>query len=579
MSDYKTLQPFRYWCQKVLPLVYDDSLSYYELLCKVVNYLNNTIEDVNTLSGDVNSLHTAYIELQNYVNSYFANLDVQQEINNKLDEMASDGTLTSVIKSINDFRYSTIVEPKLSDNLVTTFTGTNWSGDLSSGLVYNGNGDSGDVLTLPIVSGELNTLYLVSFKTTRIDLVDSFAINMGGYDFATYNGTDIFNFGLLNLNNKVTLKPTSAFNGNKIYNISVQKIIDNRIPTFVIYDKENGNKILHEVYYGTNYYVGSGGLLSLRNSGNVIIGDKSGDNITTGYWNVGVGENVMHENTVGNRNVAIGENALGTSRVGDRNVCIGSFSGYQLKQPTSNVLIGSDVMYTKENGSENVGIGRSAMSEAEGNKNVCIGAYAGGQVNSDNNVIIGNSAGTSIKNNGNNVLIGVTCGRYLDSANNVGIGANVLFPLNGTDNQINIGNHILANRNDKFTQIGYSKEYVRRSQLFGNNAALAIVNPDNIASLETYGKDGRYIGAVDIKAMDTVGTVFAAVSGKIGDTYLTQVYGNNGTAPINILDFWGANLVLKITDKPTSDIQVGTLNFDGDNLEIYTTTGWKKITP
>ena len=44
---------FRFWCQKVLPLVYDDSLSYYELLCKVVDYLNNTIDDVNTLGTDV----------------------------------------------------------------------------------------------------------------------------------------------------------------------------------------------------------------------------------------------------------------------------------------------------------------------------------------------------------------------------------------------------------------------------------------------------------------------------------------------------------------------------------------------
>ena len=63
LGDYKTLQPFRYWCQKVLPLVYDDSLSYYELLCKVVDYLNKTMEDVETLHGDVTSLHTAYTEL------------------------------------------------------------------------------------------------------------------------------------------------------------------------------------------------------------------------------------------------------------------------------------------------------------------------------------------------------------------------------------------------------------------------------------------------------------------------------------------------------------------------------------
>ena len=97
LGNYKTLQPFRYWCQKVLPLVYDDSLSYYELLCKVVDYLNKTMEDVETLHGDVNNLHTAYEELQNYVNAYFSSLDVQQEINNKLDNMATSGELTTII--------------------------------------------------------------------------------------------------------------------------------------------------------------------------------------------------------------------------------------------------------------------------------------------------------------------------------------------------------------------------------------------------------------------------------------------------------------------------------------------------
>lgn len=98
LGNYRSLQPFRFWCQKVLPLVYDDSLSYYELLCKVVDYLNKTMEDVETLHGDVTGLHEAYVKLQGYVNDYFDNLDVQVEINNKLDAMASDGTLLEVIK-------------------------------------------------------------------------------------------------------------------------------------------------------------------------------------------------------------------------------------------------------------------------------------------------------------------------------------------------------------------------------------------------------------------------------------------------------------------------------------------------
>lgn len=100
LGNYKTLQPFRYWCQKVLPLVYDDSLSYYELLCKVVDYLNKTMEDVETLHGDVTNIHTAYDELQSYVNNYFSTLDVQVEINNKLDEMAKNGELSEIINNM-----------------------------------------------------------------------------------------------------------------------------------------------------------------------------------------------------------------------------------------------------------------------------------------------------------------------------------------------------------------------------------------------------------------------------------------------------------------------------------------------
>lgn len=102
LGNYKTLQPFRYWCQKVLPLVYDDSLSYYELLCKVVDYLNKAMEDVETLNGDVTNLHTAYDKLQSYVNNYFSTLDVQEEINNKLDNMAESGELYEIIRRYTD---------------------------------------------------------------------------------------------------------------------------------------------------------------------------------------------------------------------------------------------------------------------------------------------------------------------------------------------------------------------------------------------------------------------------------------------------------------------------------------------
>lgn len=97
LEPYKETGCFRFWCQKVLPLVYDDSLSYYELLCKVVNYLNDVIENVDGLKIDIDKLLATYGELENYVNNYFNNLDAQKEINTKLDSMVSDGTLAEII--------------------------------------------------------------------------------------------------------------------------------------------------------------------------------------------------------------------------------------------------------------------------------------------------------------------------------------------------------------------------------------------------------------------------------------------------------------------------------------------------
>lgn len=47
--EINSTEKLRFWCQKVLPLVYDDSLSYYEVLCKIANTLNILIDNNNKL--------------------------------------------------------------------------------------------------------------------------------------------------------------------------------------------------------------------------------------------------------------------------------------------------------------------------------------------------------------------------------------------------------------------------------------------------------------------------------------------------------------------------------------------------
>lgn len=81
--DYK-IKKFRFWCQKVLPLVYDDSLSYYEVLCKVVEYINNLIETDNEIFATIDAMKADIKILQDWVDNFDNNAEkVLREIIDK----------------------------------------------------------------------------------------------------------------------------------------------------------------------------------------------------------------------------------------------------------------------------------------------------------------------------------------------------------------------------------------------------------------------------------------------------------------------------------------------------------------
>lgn len=72
-GDYRNLTEFRFWCFKVLPLVYDDELSYYEVICKCVDYINNLIENDKAISNDVEKLKQELKQVQEWINNYDTN--------------------------------------------------------------------------------------------------------------------------------------------------------------------------------------------------------------------------------------------------------------------------------------------------------------------------------------------------------------------------------------------------------------------------------------------------------------------------------------------------------------------------
>lgn len=68
--NYNELKHFKFWCQKILPLVYDDSLSYYEVLCKVVDYINKLIDDENSIITQIEELKKELEIVQKWIADY-----------------------------------------------------------------------------------------------------------------------------------------------------------------------------------------------------------------------------------------------------------------------------------------------------------------------------------------------------------------------------------------------------------------------------------------------------------------------------------------------------------------------------
>ena len=123
--DVRYVSPLKKICMTIgeLPASYLETMSYYEMLVWFTEFLKNTIiPTVNNNAEAVSELQALYEELRTYVNDYFDNLDVQDEINNKLEEMAESGQLTDIIAQYlglaGMIAFDTVADMKQATNLV-----------------------------------------------------------------------------------------------------------------------------------------------------------------------------------------------------------------------------------------------------------------------------------------------------------------------------------------------------------------------------------------------------------------------------------------------------------------------------
>ena len=111
--DYKNLTPFKWFVLENFPFIEADfdALSEWQLFCKLGKELNKLINSTNTLGTQVEDL-----------TNYFNNLDVQDEIDNKLNEMAESGELEEIIAQYLQLAgllcFNTVNDMKNATNLI-----------------------------------------------------------------------------------------------------------------------------------------------------------------------------------------------------------------------------------------------------------------------------------------------------------------------------------------------------------------------------------------------------------------------------------------------------------------------------
>lgn len=229
--EFKNLTPFKWFVLENFPFIEADfdALTEWQLFCKLGKEMNKIINSENTLGTQMENVTNAFIDLQNYVNNYFDNLDVQEEINNKLNEMAESGTLQEIIESyLNSraiFGFDNVASMKEATNLI------NGSYAQTYGF-YNKNDGGSALYKIRNITNDdvVDNMFILPMQNQNLvaELIidDLYIEQIGAKGNGINNDTTILQTAInYCINKKITLKSR----GGKTFLISSSLNLNNKI--------------------------------------------------------------------------------------------------------------------------------------------------------------------------------------------------------------------------------------------------------------------------------------------------------------------------------------------------------------
>ena len=304
--DYKNMTPFKWFVLENFPFIENDfdAINNYHLFSKVVEYLNKTIDNMNLTGEQMENVTNAMTELQNYVNNYFDNLDVQEEINNKLDEMVEDGTISSIINNeifsninneilinatnignlINEMestikqgQSNSITENMLSQEVKEMITGGN-TAVVGVNSISNENLQNNAITILNLdeklrqnfnkeysnVEYNTNLQGFCRIVNNAIDIVDNDSYH---YGIVNLDNNTIYDFGYKNVGQLIAIIIVDSTNNNEIvYSTDDGLTTGTRQVSISFKTNKTGLKAYISKYNGSNYFENNGILFTKINN-------------------------------------------------------------------------------------------------------------------------------------------------------------------------------------------------------------------------------------------------------------------------------------------------------------------------